>query len=410
MDCGLCTRIVDTEMSFETQIKNILKALLDGSITPEEESILQEWLAADPKNRELLELLEESVDYLPLLGHMYEYDEPRVWRNIRAEARRRRLREIVRRSRGYAAAAVLTLLAGLGLWQWRDSRTRLEAGRAYIEQMEPGTRGALLTLSSGEHVALEEGEARTLVEQDGTRIQLAGEELAYHDGDGESPAAAESPAWNTVTVPRGREFSLQLSDGTKVWLNSESSLTFPVRFGTGSREVTVTGEAFFDVAHDAARRFVVHADTVTVAVYGTAFNLAAYADEPAIETTLLRGSVEVTSGCRRTMLEPGQQARVGRVGAIFDVRQVPAEEYAAWTQGVFAFQREPLSSICRKLSRWYNVEIVPMDFDADQVRFTGVVKRHETFAEMARLLERTNQIRFDVQEGKILLYIDRDGG
>ena len=120
------------------------------------------------------------------------------------------------------------------------------------------------------------------------------------------------------------------------------------------------------------------------------------------------GSVEVRSGHRRAMLQPGQQARVGREGAIFDVRQVAAEDYAAWTRGLFTFNDETIASICRKLSRWYGVEIVPRGVDADKVRYTGVVKRYETFAEMARLLARTDQIRADVEEGKIVLCIDRD--
>lgn len=394
-------------MSFETQIKNILKARLDGSITPEEEAVLQEWAESDPQHRALLDLLDESADHLPLLGHLYNYDESRVWRNIRKEARRRRFRKMARESRKYAAVAAVLLFAGYGIWQWSDDRNREEACRAYIEQVTPGVRGAVLTLSSGEQVDLEQGGERTLVEQDGTRIEVAGEEVAYHDAE---PEEEEIPAWNTVSVPRGKEFSLQLSDGTKVWLNSASSLRFPVRFGEGPREVVVTGEAFFDVAKDADRQFIVHADTVAVAVYGTAFNIAAYEDETDVETTLLRGSVEVTSGRRKVMLEPGQQARVGRSGAIFDVRQVPAEEYAAWTRGVFAFQEEPLSSICRKLSRWYDIEILPSGFDADQVRYTGEIRRYETFAEMVRLLERTNQIRIDVQDGRILLCIDRDDG
>lgn len=394
-------------MSFEIQIKNILKARLDGSITPEEEAVLQEWAESDPQNRALLDLLDESADQLPLLGHLYNYDESRVWRNIRKEARRRRFREMARESRKYAAVAAVLLFAGYGIWRWIDDRNREEACRAYIEQVTPGVRGAVLTLSSGERVDLEQGGERTLVEQDGTRIEVAGEEVAYHDA---APEEEEIPAWNTVSVPRGKEFSLQLSDGTKVWLNSASSLRFPVRFGEGPREVVVTGEAFFDVAKDADRQFIVHADTVAVAVYGTAFNIAAYEDEASIETTLLRGCVEVTSGRRKVMLEPGQQARVGRSGAIFDVRQVPAEEYAAWTRGVFAFQEEPLSSICRKLSRWYDIEILPSGFDADQVRYTGEIRRYETFAEMVRLLERTNQIRIDVQDGRILLCIDRDDG
>ena len=305
--------------------------------------------------------------------------------------------------REFCPETVAALLAGGGWWTLGRRAARL-ARQAYIEQLTPGVRGAVLTLSSGENVALEAGGRRMLVEQDGTRLEIAGEELAYHKVEAEQ----EIPMTNTVTVPRGKEFSLRLSDGTQVWLNSESSLVFPVRFGDGPREVTVTGEAYFDVAHDASRRFVVHADTVSVSVYGTAFNISSYADEGAIETTLVRGSVEVRSGHRRAMLQPGQQARVGREGAIFDVRQVAAEDYAAWTRGLFTFNDETIASICRKLSRWYGVEIVPRGVDADKVRYTGVVKRYETFAEMARLLARTDQIRADVEEGKIVLCIDRD--
>ena len=314
------------------------------------------------------------------------------------------MRMLAATARKYAAAAaVAALLAGGGWWTLGRRAERL-ARQAYIEQLTPGVRGAVLTLSSGENVALEAGGRRMLVEQDGTRLEIAGEELAYHKVEAEQ----KIPMTNTVTVPRGKEFSLRLSDGTQVWLNSESSLVFPVRFGDGPREVTVTGEAYFDVAHDASRRFVVHADTVSVSVYGTAFNISSYADESAIETTLVRGSVEVRSGHRRAMLQPGQQARVGREGAIFDVRQVAAEDYAAWTRGLFTFNDETIASICRKLSRWYGVEIVPRGVDADKVRYTGVVKRYETFAEMARLLARTDQIRADVEEGKIVLCIDRD--
>ena len=393
-------------MSFENQIKEILKAHLEGTATEEELTILREWLDRSPQNRELLKLLEESAEKLPLLGRIYSYDEQRVWNNIRGAARKQRMREITGTVKRYvAAAAVFGLLVGSGWWVWGRHTEKL-AQQAYIEQVTPGIRGAVLTLSSGENVALDEGGKRMLVEQDGTRIEIAGEEVAYHKEKTEE----EIPVMNTITVPRGKEFSLRLSDGTQVWLNSESSLVFPVRFGNGPREVTITGEAYFDVAHDETHRFVVHADTVSVSVYGTAFNISAYTDEKTIETTLVRGSVEVASGHRHVMLEPGQQARIGRTGAIFDVQQVPAEDYAAWTRGLFTFDQETLASICRKLSRWYNVEIVVQGAEAERVRYTGVVKRYENFAEMARLLERTNQIRTDVQDGKIILYIDRDDG
>lgn len=400
-------------MNFENQIKEILKARLDGTATAEELAILREWLDRSPQNRKLVELLDESADRIELLGHMYSYDEQRVWSNIRREAHRRRMRRLTGTVRRYAAAAAVLLLAGGGTWFALDRQAERLARQTFIEQVSPGVRGAVLTLSSGETVALEEGNNRTLVEQDGTRIEIAGEGAAYHKepaAQAEEADREELTAMNTISVPLGKEFSLRLSDGTAVWLNSGSSLVFPVRFGEGPREVTITGEAYFDVAHDDARRFVVHADTVAVSVYGTAFNLAAYADEGTIETTLVRGSVEVRSGRRRVMLEPGQQARVQRKGTIFDVREVPAADYAAWTRGIFAFNDETLASICRKLSRWYNVEIVPEGRDAERIRYTGVVKRYETFAEMARLLERTDQIRTRVRDGKIILCIDRDGG
>ena len=229
-------------MSFENQIKEILKARLEGTATEEELAILREWLDRSPQNRELAELLEESAENLPLLGRIYGYDEQRVWGNIRKAARKRRMRMLAATARKYAAvAAMAALLAGGGWWTLGRRAERL-ARQAYIEQLTPGVRGAVLTLSSGENVALEAGGRRMLVEQDGTRLEIAGEELAYHKVEAEQ----EIPMTNTVTVPRGKEFSLRLSDGTQVWLNSESSLVFPVRFGDGPREVTVTGEAYFD--------------------------------------------------------------------------------------------------------------------------------------------------------------------
>ena len=200
-------------MSFENQIKEILKARLEGTATEEELAILREWLDRSPQNRELAELLEESAENLPLLGRIYGYDEQRVWGNIRKAARRRRMRMLAATARKYAAvAAVAALLAGGGWWTLGRRAERL-ARQAYIEQLTPGVRGAVLTLSSGENVALEAGGQRMLVEQDGTRLEIAGEELAYHKVEAEQ----EIPMTNTVTVPRGKEFSLRLSDGTQVY-------------------------------------------------------------------------------------------------------------------------------------------------------------------------------------------------
>ena len=160
-------------MSFENQIKEILKARLEGTATEEELAILREWLDRSPQNRELLELLEESAECLPLLGRIYGYDQQRVWGNIRKAARRRRIRTLAVTVRKYAAAAAVAALLAGGGWRALDRRAERLARQTYIEQVTPGVRGAVLTLSSGESVALEADGPRMLVEQDGTRIEIA---------------------------------------------------------------------------------------------------------------------------------------------------------------------------------------------------------------------------------------------
>ncbi len=392
-------------MTDEHQITEILKAYRDKTISASELQLLQEWVEQSPANREVVALLDESAELLPLLGHLYTYDQARVWNNIRSAAQRRTMRERVRHFGRYAAALLLVLLLGSSGW-WAYRRHSAKFTEDYIEQLTPGIRGAMLTLSSGEQIPLGANDSRGLIEQDGTRIEIQGNEITYRNEFSKQPI----PIINTITVPRNKEFSLCLSDGTQVWLNSESTLIYPVHFGTESREVQVIGEAYFEVAHDATRRFTVHTDTVSVQVYGTAFNLSAYADDAAIETTLISGSVEVQSRQQQIRLEPGEQARIGRSQPTVEVRQVAAEDAAAWTRGLFAFNDESVASICRKLSRWYDIEIIPTGVDAEQVRYTGVVKRYETFGEMLRLLERTKQIRPEVLNGQVLLHINRENG
>ena len=207
---------------------------------------------------------------------------------------------------------------------------------------------------------------------------------------------------NTETVT-----TVTLDDGTQVWLNSESSLVFPVRFGDGPREVTVTGEAYFDVAHDASRRFVVHADTVSVSVYGTAFNISSYADEGAIETTLVRAAsrcgADTAAQCSSRASRPawgakGLSSTCGRSPPKI-TPPGPGDCSPSTTRRSPRYAANSRAGTAWRSSRGRRRR---------QVRYTGVVKRYETFAEMARLLARTDQIRADVEEGKIVLCIDRD--
>lgn len=384
-------------MSFENQIKEILKARLEGTATEEELAILREWLDRSPQNRELAELLEESAENLPLLGRIYGYDEQRVWGNIRKAARRRRMRMLAATARKYAAvAAVAALLAGGGWWTLGRRAERL-ARQAYIEQLTPGVRGAVLTLSSGENVALEAGGRRMLVEQDGTRLEIAGEELAYHKVEAEQ----EIPMTNTVTVPRGKEFSLRLSDGTQVWLNSESSLVFPVRFGDGPREVTVTGEAYFDVAHDEAHPFVVKTENLSVRVLGTAFNVRAHAADPLTEVVLERGSVRLQTpeGYNLVRLHPNQRAVFDAAKDDIEVEEIYAEHFVTERYNLVAMKNATIGEIIARIESNYGVRIRIADPD-NRKRYDINYLRTNSLEEVIDIVEFMTGQRCEVVRGK----------
>ena len=384
-------------MSFENQIKEILKARLEGTATEEELAILREWLDRSPQNRELAELLEESAENLPLLGRIYGYDEQRVWGNIRKAARKRRMRMLAATARKYAAAAaVAALLAGGGWWTLGRRAERL-ARQAYIEQLTPGVRGAVLTLSSGENVALEAGGRRMLVEQDGTRLEIAGEELAYHKVEAEQ----EIPMTNTVTVPRGKEFSLRLSDGTQVWLNSESSLGFPVRFGDGPREVTVTGEAYFDVAHDEAHPFVVKTENLSVRVLGTAFNVRAHAADPLTEVVLERGSVRLQTpeGYNLVRLHPNQRAVFDAAKDDIEVEEIYAEHFVTERYNLVAMKNATIGEIIARIESNYGVRIRIADPD-NRKRYDINYLRTNSLEEVIDIVEFMTGQRCEVVRGK----------
>lgn len=384
-------------MSFENQIKEILKARLEGTATEEELAILREWLDRSPQNRELAELLEESAENLPLLGRIYGYDEQRVWGNIRKAARKRRMRMLAATARKYAAvAAMAALLAGGGWWTLGRRAERL-ARQAYIEQLTPGVRGAVLTLSSGENVALEADGQRMLVEQDGTRLEIAGEELAYHKVEAEQ----EIPMTNTVTVPRGKEFSLRLSDGTQVWLNSESSLVFPVRFGDGPREVTVTGEAYFDVAHDEAHPFVVKTENLSVRVLGTAFNVRAHAADPLTEVVLERGSVRLQTpeGYNLVRLHPNQRAVFDAAKDDIEVEEIYAEHFVTERYNLVAMKNATIGEIIARIESNYGVRIRIADPD-NRKRYDINYLRTNSLEEVIDIVEFMTGQRCEVVRGK----------
>lgn len=225
-----------------------------------------------------------------------------------------------------------------------------------INQISPGTNKAILTLADGSKISLSDAGNGQLAKQAGVIVTKTKNSGLVYQVIGDDQTSAK---YNTISTPRGGQYQLLLADGTKIWLNANSSLTFPTAFPGAARKVTLKGEAYFEVAKDKSKAFFVETGQTQVRVLGTHFNIMAYADESSQQTTLLEGSVELSKGIEKLLLKPGQQARTVSSSGQISVRDLEnAEEAIAWKNGYFQFEKSDLHSLMRQISRWYATDVV----------------------------------------------------
>jgi ferric-dicitrate binding protein FerR (iron transport regulator) len=235
------------------------------------------------------------------------------------------------------------------------------------------------------------GGTQRIHEADGTAVVNDRHVLKYA---GVHTNLAEETRYNTVITPRGGEYQLVLSDGTKVWLNAASSIRYPVCFSGKERRVTVVGEAYLEVAKDAAHPFIVTTRQSNIMVLGTSFDVKAYPDEPTDKTSLVEGLVKVSAaGPGDVLLRPGAQVVVDCRRSL-TVGTANLEEALAWKNGLFVFQSECLESITRKLYRWYNIDIVFNDNTLKDIRFTGRLRRYDDMTVLLDMISSTSRVTF----------------
>ncbi len=386
-------------MLTEHELYNLLTAYKQGTIDPSGRLRLEMWACESEENRLFLGLLSGSSTENRLLRTLYSYDDERVWQNIRRSALRDRRRRITRRITRMAIAA--TLLLGM-VWGGEQLYDGYQRRDALVSVIPAGRTMAVLELSSGTKVELTDRADRQITEADETQISVHAESTTFSLPDRKAAPTAEQ-LFNKVSVPKGGEYRLELCDGTKVWLNSESEITFPTQFADSVRTVALRGEAYFEVKSDTAHPFVVKTDLLSVRVLGTSFNLMTYADDPTVETTLITGSLQVIRNEETTLLAPGMQARLDKRSDTMTTRAVYAESYAAWARRMFVFFNEPVESICRKLARWYDVDIDASAPELGQMRYSGMIERAESFNKIADLFSATDELVFREREGKIIV-------
>ncbi|GLU51442.1 FecR family protein [Dyadobacter frigoris] len=300
-----------------------------------------------------------------------------------------------------AVAAVLIMAIGMYWWSGIRETNKMAMKNipsTLVADLPPGGNKAILTLGDGSNIILDSAGNGNLASQGNTSITKSGTgELVYKSND----QAAGAVVYNKVSTPKGGQYHIVLPDGSKVWLNAASSLRFPTAFTGKERRVEITGEVYFEVAHDAKMPFIVKAYEAEVAVLGTHFNVMAYPDEKVMKTTLLEGSVKVSRAGKSALLGPGQQARLTNASDNIRVLDdVDTDKEMAWKTGYFQFENDNLESIMRQVSRWYDVDIT-YEGNASREHFTGRLPRNANVSKVLKILSLSG-VKFRI-EGKSII-------
>jgi transmembrane sensor len=367
------------------QIQYLLQQHLDGTITESESALLADALLEQGETEELELALQEMAmgsDKDP--SYKKERWEDMVSGILSTTQKKRPLRFLQ-----FAAAAMVLGIIATGIYFWNTDEKK--TGTTYVKNdVAPGSNKAVLILGDGSRVALDSS-GNQVLRQGTIAIHQQGGQLQYDQQGTET-----SVSYNTLSTPRGGQFQIILPDGTKVWLNAASSLRYPTAFTGSERKVEITGEAYFEVAKNAAMPFRVKiSNEAAVEVLGTHFNINAYADEAAIRATLLEGKIKVMD----VVLSPGEQAQI--TTDINILRHVDTSAVMAWRYGLFNFEGQNLKEVMRQLSRWYDIEVI-YEGTVPDIVFGGKMLRNINLSQLLKVLEDA-EVHFTLEEGRKLI-------
>lgn len=371
----------------------LLKKYFDGTLSVEERKQLAFWLWSDRKNRLLLQQLRSARDLEEYFLLHQSIDPVAEYNLLKSRYNKEKGRKIRKFYWKQIAAAVVLLLAGTTVGYF----LHIEKPVLITDHLTENVNGVTLKTFKGAVFHLKEDQVDcTDLKQAGMLVNDSLQELICRQ-----VSDSDTSGYHELEVPRGGEYKLQLSDGTKVWLNSESGIRFPVAFGNYSREIEVYGEVYLEVKRDTQRPFRVQAGAGKIEVLGTSFGMNVYPDEGTWSATLVEGSVKVFFGENDLILSPGEKAFVAD-GKLKE-SAVDTEKELAWVKGIFVFEHNHLEDVVKKLERWYNVAF---RFENETIKayvFTGQVSRDTGIDHILSLIERMNIVSFEKKDGYILV-------
>jgi len=384
----------------EDHLVSLIVRQLSGELDFQGVGELEEWAKKDVANRQLLDRVSNESELQSEISRWKDID-PAVAYEKWAKYWKNRRRTHVIWIAGWSAAAVLMLcivIAGVLQRTGSTIPSVTETG-GKRNLVAPGRNTAILTLASGRQILLDSASNGQLALQGNSRLLKTGDGILSYEARSGSNSHAE--IYNVLTTPRSGQYRLSLPDGTRVWLNNVSSIRYPISFQGKERSVELTGEAYFEVANDATRPFVVKVKDENVEVLGTSFNIMAYPEEGGTQTTLLNGAVRVSTKKTSAQLKVDEQAEVVGKGELRIYTRMPSQDIVSWKDGFFYFGRASLAAMMRQLARWYDVEIV-YEGKAPEIEFGGKLDRALPLNDLLKFLDR-NQIHFRLDGRKLIV-------
>ncbi len=381
------------------KIPDIIIKELNQESNLDEKMILHEWLSQSENNIMLFERLKQKENLILFVKEQNKINEQAAWEKINAEimqikpGNKFRIMHMLR----YAAIIVIPLLiASYFVLHKKQHHTPDISYSALEKQIQDFQQSSIIT-SNGKVILLD-GSKDSTFEIDATKIIMGDANISYSNDESKSDQEIK---YNTLVTPKSKVFSIVLADGTKVWLNASSAIKYPTQFTSDVRNVYLTGEAFFEVAKDASKPFIVSTKNMSVEALGTAFNVMAYPDDEVTEATLVKGGVAVKTSKNELILEPGNQARFNKITENLQKRLINVELFTSWKDGKYIFEYENLETVLTKISRWYDVDVSYLQKDVKKIHFSGTLFKYSDIKQTLHIIELATNAKIDLVNNSI---------
>ena len=379
-------------MGNKNEIGHLLQKYFSGTITPDEQGLLDGWMKKKEEHKQLFERLRKDTRFAEEYGIFREVDTTRAWEAFRVKnglGRQRRMTTWIK----YAAVIALPLLVA-GVWLLFPRGGEQSIPVAQNTKIVKREVSPVLEVVGGGKVILEKEKDKMIEAGRGVEVQQSAGMLVYSDS-----VVSEYVDTNVLRSPNGGEFKLQLADGTQVYLNSATDLRYPVAFTGAERRVYLKGEAYFEVAKDAEHPFIVVTDDVQVRVYGTSFNVNTLGAD-GVRTVLVEGKVGIRGqdSDREFVLKPNELAFYDRNSRDMKIETVDPDLYTLWRKGIFVFERETLENIMNTLSLWYDMEVFFQSESAKKLHFSGHMKRYEQIEDILHAITDATGVVFTIND------------